>query len=324
MYNELPLPDDIFKYVIQPMLYDKNILFKYFTGDPDTGYPVLKDPWEMPHLSIIRQLKDAVETNKFNTDLFPHPLILSNKDKMTFAKDSVKNLGYNSQLQRKIMHKIFNKIKPKSLTKIIENIEENFISKVRYNKYLLLKQIKDDTDIKPYHFSNDKCLHCNNQLPFYTASIRKNWKRSINDGYNPHLLLKRVCSRKCERNNSNVFLCAACSKPCRPGTDFSLDNIATNFFYILYVNTNTAAATAAQRIYLPFLTSFGCSKKCYFMLEKFANNLSGNYLLIRTEEDIEGQGFLLNQNIIDELNRRNYIIRPSVVILNPAAPDFEP
>jgi len=320
-------PTDILKYVIQPMLYQKNLLFKYFTGDPLSGYPILKDPWDSPHLSIIRQLKDAVELHEVDEYCFPHPLIISNKEKMQFAKDSLntfgKGPGFNGQLRRKLTHKIFNKIKPKSLNTIIELIEDTFSKKVRYNRFLMLIQLKTKIEYRPYSFANDVCLGCQKPLPLYTPSIRKNWKRAVDSGYNPHMLLKRVCSRKCSK--IEVFQCAACSKNCQPGTDFHLGDIndkSHNFFYIVQVNTDTGEASAPEAVHLPFTTNYACSSVCYQQLVDFGKNLNSRYLLIQNMNLEEPSGFLLNADIIAELSVRGYTVKSSVTILNPFVEEF--
>lgn len=323
----LPLPDDILKYVIQPMLYRKNIIFDYFTGDPASGYPILKDAWDAPHLNVIRQLIDAVQTNKVDGKSFPHPLILSNKEKIDFAKDSLKFSGwdsYDKRLRRKLLHKIVNRLKPKSLPKIIELIENNYMDKVRYNMHSVLDQLKDKRQIKPYNFSNDVCLHCNGRLPFYTASIRKYWKRAIEEGFNPHFLRKRVCSRKCERANLNPFYCANCLKPCRPGTDFYIENGDNMAFYIVQFNPQTREATIPIRTFSPCLTNFGCSKECYVKLIYFYKMINNMYIIIRNTELVDGVGFLLDESIIQEIEENGFIIRPSLIVMNPMAQEFHP
>jgi hypothetical protein len=322
--NGFPLPDDILKFIIQPMVYSKNLLLEYFTGDPDTGYPILRDTWDSPHLNIIRQLLDAVEMNKVNPECFPHPLVIPNKEKMAFAKESVKKFDYTGQLYRKITHKIFNKFKPKSLDKIIQSVEHFYTNKIRYNRYLLLKEIRDSVPKKPYNFSNDVCLNCNDNLPLYTPSIRKNWKRCIADGYNPRMLLKRICSRKCDKINLNPFCCANCMKICRPGTDFYLGVNPGFSFYIVHVNPDTRETTLPAYTYSPFLSNFGCSNECYFKLLDFSNVMNNKYLLLRNTTLLNGSGILFDQEVIDELQTNMCTIKSSVVIFNPLAEEFHP
>lgn len=320
------LPTDIISFCILPNLYNKNILKEYFKGDPESGYLHLKNAWDAPHLSIVNQLQNVNELSKVNVELSvlaKHPFDISFKDKLVFAKDSISNIDFTSKIRKKIVYKIANRINPKNTSKVIEIIHSEYQKKIKYNRLLLHCEMKNNFEPIPYHFSNDTCLHCYGLLPIYYPSIRKNWRRSLEEGYNPHFLRKQVCSRKCYVKSSSKFICAKCSKKCKPGTDFRHNYKGCSFTLIL-VNPNTAESSPPKYITSSYDSEFTCSSKCLKNIRNFHTEFDSKNILINSDVIPTVYGFIIDDSILTELRESRYITKDIVRILNPNVEDFIP
>jgi len=322
-FNNLPI--DIIKYCILPNLYDKNIL-DHFKGDPETGFLVLKDPWNAPHLNLISQFKNIMECSKVNVEmsqLVKHPFDMSFNDKIKFARLAVSDVSQAGKLRKKLAYKIANRIKIKNTDKTIEMIENEFYKKVKYNKFGLIKEMKEKFEPIPYNYSNDVCLNCYGQMPLYSPSIRKYWKRSIQEGFKPHQILKRFCSKRCHKQSVAEFKCSKCDKGCRPGTDIK-HCFKDCIFRMFLCNTQTGAVSIPKDFKSAYPTEFVCSMKCKARLNEFQNEFNQKNVLIRSDTIETIYGFVIDQNIIDELLTARYIVRESLSILNPNAAEFNP
>ena len=322
-FNNLPI--DIIKHCILPNLYDKDIL-KHFKGDPETGYLTLKDPWNAPHLNLITQFKNIMACRGVNTEmrmLVKHPFEMSFNDKIKFARSSLPHISSCGKLRKKLAYKIANRMKIKNTGITIDMISNEFSKKVKYNQYMLIQEMKDKFEPSPYHYSNDVCLTCFGQLPYYSPSIRKYWTRAKKEGYTPHQILKRYCSRKCQKKCTRVFKCAKCEKNCRPGTDIK-HGIENCIFNIILCNPENGAVSIPKNFSCPYSTEFACSKECKLKLEDFHNEFHHKNVLIRTEEIPQIYGFIIDANTIEELHQTRYVVRENLMILNPNIEEFIP
>jgi hypothetical protein len=317
---------DILKFCILPYLYKDNILTEHFKGNPETGYLELRDSWNANHLSIISQLKNISQLRGLNKDyryLTKHPFDISFKDKLNFAKDSLRDEILSSRIRKKITYKIANKIKPKNTGVVIEGVWNEFQKKVKYSKILLGQEMKEKFEPKPYHFSNDTCLNCDGFLPIYTPSVRKHWKRSINDGFNPHYLLKRTCSKKCYNKLPSKFICTKCEKKCHPGTDIHHKYKECGFTMML-INPDTAETSPPKYILSGYTTDFVCSMSCLKKIHNFHNEFNSRNVLIRANEIPDVYGFVIDTDILTELQDSAYIVKDIVRVLNPQVEEFIP
>jgi hypothetical protein len=320
------LPTDIISFCILPNLYKSNLLNEHFTGDPETGYLHLKNAWDAPHLSIINQLQNISELRKVNVELsrlVKHPFELSFRDKLDFAKASIANIDFTSKIRRKIIYKIANRIKPKNTNKVIEIIHSDYHKKIKYNKLLLHQEMKNKFEPKPYNFSNDTCLFCYGILPAYYPSIRKNWNRCVAEGYNPHYLRKRVCSRRCYKKSLSQFICAKCAKNCKPGTDFQHEYDSCSFTLML-INPETAETSPPKYITSSYSSAFTCSIECLGKIKQFHKEFDNKNVLIRSAIIPIVYGFVIDNDILTELQGSSYITKDVVRILNPDVEDFIP
>jgi hypothetical protein len=321
-FNSLPI--DIISFCILPNLYTKNILKDYFKGDPETGHLCLKDAWDAPHLSIINQLKNIKELSKVNVELstlVKHPFDINFKEKLDFARQSITDIVFTNRIRKKIIYKIANRIKPKNVDKIIEIIECDFQKRIKYNKILLHQEMKEKFEPRPYHFSNDNCLNCFGVLPLYYPSIRKNWNRCIKDGYNPHFIRKRFCSKRCCKKSLSNFTCAKCEKKCIPGTDFKHNHIACSFTLML-VNPETSESSEPKYIASAYSSDFTCSMKCMAKINDFHKEFDGKNILIRSNIIPIVYGFVIDNDTLAELQGTTYVTKDIVRILNPQAEEF--
>lgn len=322
-FNNLPI--DIIKYCILPNLYDKNIL-SHFKGDPETGFLVLKDPWNAPHLSLINQLKNITECSNINVEmsqLVKHPFDMSFTDKIKFARLSVSQVSQVGKLRKKLAYKIANRIKVKNTDKTIEMIEDEFYKKVRYFKFELIKEIKEKFEPTPFHYSNDVCLNCYGQMPLYSPSIRKYWKRAIQEGFKPHQILKRYCSKRCHKQSIITFKCSKCEKCCRPGTDIK-HNLPDCVFRMFLCDAVTGAVSEPKDFKSAYPTEFVCSMKCKAKINDFHNEFHHKNVLVRSDIIPEIYGFVIDQRILNELLETRYIVRETLSILNPNIEEFNP
>jgi hypothetical protein len=317
---------DILKFCILPHLYKDGLLTEHFKGNPESGYLELKDAWNAPHLNIISQLKNISELRGVNKNfryLTSHPFDIPFKEKLNFAKASTENEFLSNRIRKKIIYKIANKIKPKNTGIVIENIWSDYQRKVKYNRILLHQEMKEKFEPKPYHFSNDTCLYCDGWLPIYSPSIRKNWTRSISEGFVPHFLLKRTCSRRCYKKLEPKFICTKCSKKCSPGTDFRHGNQECAFTMML-LNPDTAEVSVPKYVSSKYTTEFVCSMKCLQKIRDFHLEFNTRNVIIRATEIPEVYGFVIDADILNEIVDNNYIVKDIVRILNPEADDFTP
>jgi len=183
--------------------------------------------------------------------------------------------------------------------------------------------MKEKFEPKPCHFSNDTCLNCDGILPIYFPSVRKNWKRSIEEGYNPHFLLKRTCSRKCYNKLSSKFICTKCEKKCHPGTDIYHKYTGCSFTLML-TNPNTAETSSPRYITSSYTSKFVCSVKCLKKITDFHNEFNNKNVLLRVNEIPDVYGFIIDTDILNDLQETRYIVRDIVRVLNPQAEEFIP
>jgi hypothetical protein len=318
----MELPLDVIEYILLPCLYDKDIL-KYFIGDPETGNLVLKDGLDSPHLHIESQLHNIMELTKVSTKLgytATNPLDMSFTDKIKFGKISLLTYPASSNLKRKLIYKIANKIKPSNTIKLYQTVRKSYDDKIRVLKYMVIQDIKVSKQ-RRFNFGNIKCLGCEGDLPLYQPSIKKYWTRAIKDGYDPRHLLKQVCSRGCLKKSKIYSVCACCHKQCAPGTELHhcLDILK---YSTVSVNPETRESSSVKKIEYEYISNRLCSDKCNKALHRNYNSLNNKYLIINNQHIENPIGFVANQTILRDLTGSLYTLSLSITILNPNAPEF--
>ena len=315
----MSFPLDILEYVIFPYLFEKDIL-KYFVGDPESGDLVLKDVINAPHLNIESQLYNIMKLSQVYKDTLKNPLDMSFTDKINFAKKSIGNYPASSRIKRKLVYKIANRIKPSNTIRLYNTVRNTYDNKVKCLKNIYLQDIRN-MEPRHFNFGNIQCLGCNKLLPLYQPSVKKNWTRAISEGYEPMHLLKQACSKKCMKKCSMDTICACCYMKCKPGTEF-YHKLNTLQYSVFSANPITRETSGVKQVEHRYVSSRLCSKMCYKIIHTEHYTLSNKYFIIRNIDIISPIGFLVNEEILQELNNNIYTIRSSVVILNPNAPEF--
>jgi hypothetical protein len=315
-------PLDVLQHLIFPNLFDRDIL-KYFKGDPETGNLILKDGINAPHLSIESQLYNIIQLRKTSHNFracAPNPLAMSFTDKIKFAKQSLANYPTSSKIKRKLVYKIANRIKPCNLYKLYLYVKNSYDNKMRILKRIVLDDIIKTRPVR-FNFGNINCLGCDKDLPLYQPSIKENWERAIVDGYDPKYLLKQTCSSECLKKCQTKTLCSWCHKRCKPGTEF-WHSLSKLNYSSLYVNPQTREASAIKKVEHNYISNRLCSRQCQKIINREHNTLCDKYFIVRNLNIENPSGFLVNNEIIQDLTNNLYTIQVSATILNPNAPDF--
>jgi hypothetical protein len=92
----------------------------------------------------------------------------------------------------------------------------------------------------------------------------------------------------------------------------------------MLVNPDTAETSSPRYIMSAYTSNFTCSIKCLRKINDFHNEFNNKNVLMRINEIPDVYGFIVDNDILNELRNTTYIARSVVRVLNPQADEFIP